>query len=55
MTIRVSLPPAEVTGPGDNVKIIPGMPVEALCKPATAQCFPSDEAVQRDQLMSFRR
>src|SRR2546428_3273876 len=29
-TIRVSLPPAEVARLGDNVKIIPGMPVEAF-------------------------
>ena len=54
-TIRVSLPPAEVARLGDNVKIIPGMPVEAFVQTGDRTMFSYLMKPFSDQLMrSFR-
>src|SRR4029453_5862000 len=54
-TIRVSLPPAEVARLGDNVKIIPGMPVEAFVQTGDRTMFSYLMKPFSDQLMrAFR-
>ncbi len=54
-TIRVSLPPAEVARLGDDVKIIPGMPVEAFVQTGDRTMFSYLMKPFSDQLMrSFR-
>src|SRR5256885_1069379 len=54
-TIRVSMPPAEVARLGDNVKIIPGMPVEAFVQTGDRTMFSYLMKPFSDQLMrSFR-
>src|SRR5213083_276093 len=50
-TIRVSLPPAEVARLGDNVKIIPGMPVEAFVQTGDRTMFSYLMKSFSDQLM----
>jgi HlyD family secretion protein len=54
-TIRVSLPPAEVARLGHDVKIIPGMPVEAFVQTGDRTMFSYLMKPFSDQLMrSFR-
>ena len=54
-TIRVSLPPAEVARLGHDVKIIPGMPVEAFVQTGDRTMFSYLLKPFSDQLMrSFR-